>query len=700
MSYRLDNRVALENDAPRADIVEKVTGRAKYTADQYLPNMMWAAYIRSPAGRAKVKSSDVAAASAVPGVIEIELKKTSGGYHGDRLGHVCAETRLALERAIVALKLRCELSDPRTLLERERTPLEKLNPPENEAEAVEILDRSEVVVEAEYQTQVQTHCCLEPHGVVVDYHGDSATGYASTQSNIGFRDDLAEQLKLKPSQVESHCEYVGGGFGSKFGLGVEGRLAAQLSLKHRRPCRVMCDRKEEQIDTGNRPGSMQYMKLGLTRDGEILGGRIATWGSVGPTGGGQGSDGGGGGGGVNNPSRYKFGTIAKTHEDVTLNGGYPTAMRAPGHPQAMFAIELMMDLMAESVGKDPVRFRIQNEKNWTRREMLEAGSALIGWERRQPGGAGSGALKRGYGVGAADWWNSPGEATIAINVYRDGTLEVLSGAQDIGMGYRTLLRDIVAAQIGVSHALVEVKVGQGDLPPGPASGGSVTSRFTAPRAFVASDMARNAVLKLVAKEWGVVDFSDLTCEGGWVRHGERSMEWSKACRLMNQNKLSVSTSEQGPYWKDPTQSETVQFAEVEVDTETGVVRVVKVVAIQSVGLAVNRRAIENQICGAVIQGMSYCLFENRILDRNTGAMVNANMDMYKIAGPLDVPEIVPIIWQPKGDRSVNSVGEPPVIPTAGAIATAVANAIGAQVRSLPITPDKVLAAISQREANR
>ena len=169
---------------------------------------------------------------------------------------------------------------------------------------------------------------------------------------------------------------------------------------------------------------------------------------------------------------------------------------------------------------------------------------------------------------------------------------------------------------------------------------------------------------------------------------------------MNQDRLSVSTSEQGPYWKEPTQSEAVQFADVIVDVETGIVRVQKIVAIQSVGLPVNRRSIENQICGAVIQGMSYCLFENRILDRQTGTQVNANMDMYKIAGPVDIPEIVPIIWKPDREVGVNSVGEPPVIPTAGAIATAVANAIGAQVRSLPITPDKVLAAIARQEVKR
>jgi xanthine dehydrogenase YagR molybdenum-binding subunit len=139
----------------------------------------------------------------------------------------------------------------------------------------------------------------------------------------------------------------------------------------------------------------------------------------------------------------------------------------------------------------------------------------------------------------------------------------------------------------------------------------------------------------------------------------------------------------------------VQFAEVDVDTETGIVRVRRIVALQEVGKAVNRNTVENQITGGVIQGLSFALFENRILDRHAGAMLNANMDLYKIAGPQDIPEIIPIIWQSQDNPSVNALGEPPVIPTPGAIGCAVANAIGVPVRSMPIVPAKVLAALGK-----
>jgi xanthine dehydrogenase YagR molybdenum-binding subunit len=705
MTYRKDNRVALENDAPRLDIVEKVTGTARYTTDYYLPKMLWAAYIMSDYGNARLQKSNVDTARAVKGVLEVKIEKEKGQYHGDRLGHICAESRQALEEALAALDPKFETDSPKTRLEDERTALNKLKPPENEGKAKESYDKSlpeaekalkesDVVAQAEFQTQVQTHVALEPHGCIVDYRGDSAVAYGSTQSNVAFRKDLARELKLRPDQVEFHCEYVGGGFGAKFGCDSEGKLAAKMSKKFKRPCRAIRTRKEEHLDTGNRPGSIQHMQVGLARDGKIRGAKIATWGSVGPTGSGQSSGGGGGDGGVRNPSRYNFGKVAKLHENVSLNSGYPRAMRAPGNPQAMFAIELMMDHLAQQIGMDPLEFRLLNETSDVRREMLKVGAEMIGWADRKQKNSAPGPIKRGLGIGVGDWGNGKGKAAIAVNVYRNGTVEVLSGAQDIGMGYRTMIGDVVRTHLGLPRELLVVKVGRADYPEGPASGGSTTSRATAPKAFLAADMARDGVKKLVAKEWGIEDASDIKLDGGVFKAKDKTMEWNKACRLMMDDHLSFTANEDGDYWKKPTGSEAVQFADVSVDTETGIIRVNKVVALQNVGLPVNRNTIENQITGAVIQGISFCLFEDRILNRQTGAMVNPNMEMYKIAGPMEVPEIVPVIWREDREVSVNSLGEPPVVPTAGAIATAVANAIGAQVRSMPLTPDKVLAAIA------
>ncbi len=691
-----NNRVALENDGVRLDIVEKVTGRAKYTADQYPPNMLWAAYIRSPRGLGKIENCDVDAAKAVQGVLEVELTKREGRYHGDRLGWICAESRQALDDAMATLQLDFEHDRPRARLDAERSKAEAHKPPDNAGAADAVLKNADVVHDTTYSTQVQTHCCLEPHGAVVHFQGDKAIAWGSTQGTFSMRDEIAEALGLKPDQVEFHCEYIGGGFGSKFGAGAEGTLAARMSKKYGKPVRVMCNRKEEQLDTGNRPGSVQQMKIGASKEGKLLGGRVWTWGSVGPAAAGA-TGGGGGGGGVRNPGRYRFGTVGKSHEDVNLNAGYPRAMRAPGHPPGQFAVEMMMDALADKLGMDAVQFRLLNDDNANRRNMLTEGAKRFGWdEKRKAAGTQKGAKKRGVGVGVGDWGNGKGNATITINLYRNGTVEVLSGSQDIGQGFRTLLADITHTHLGLPREKVVVKVGSSSLPPGPGSGGSVTSRTVAPKVFNCCDLAKAAILKVVGTEWNV-EPGTLKYDAGKITVAEKTIDWDAACKLMAQEPLTVTTSEDGTYWKDPTGSEAVQFVEVEVDIETGIVRVIDVLAMQEVGLPINRNTIENQICGAVIQGMSYALFEDRILDRKTGTMVNANMDMYKIAGPMDIPRITPVIWRSREDAGVNSLGEPPIVPTTGAIACAVANAIGVQVRDLPMTPDRVLKALAEKD---
>jgi xanthine dehydrogenase YagR molybdenum-binding subunit len=687
VTYRKDNRVAYENDALRLDIVEKVTGRAKFTTDYYPKGMLWAGYVRCPYGSAVLTSHDRGAALAVPGVLDVAITRTEGRYAGDRLGHLCAESRLAYDEGMAALSLKFKAQTPKTDPDAEKTPLGKVEPPDNAGEVAEVLAGCDAVIETTYRTQVQTHCCMEPHIGLVDFQGDHAIAWGSTQGTFSFRDELTGPLGLKKHEIEFHCEYVGGGFGSKFGAGAEGDLAARMSRKFGRPCRVGLSRKEEQLDSGNRPGSVQYMKVGANNDGKLAAARVHVWGVVGPS---------GGGGGAKNPSRYHFGKVARTSEDVHLNAGFPRAMRAPGRPQGMFAVEMMMDEMAAKLGIDPLTFRLKNDPHETRRAMLKAGAELIGWDRRTPDGAGDGPVKRGLGVAAGDWGNSAGGATVTVEVYPDGTVVALSGSQDIGTGFRTMLGDCVLHQMGLPRKWLKVRVGSSALPPGPASGGSVTSRFVAPKALGAAEQAKRAVLKLVAEEWQT-DTGGLSITDGVVRNGAREMSWADACRLISDDRLTFSVSQDGPYRTQPTDSDAVQFAEVEVDTETGVVRVVKIVALQDMGQPVNRHTAENQITGAVIQGLSFALFENRILDPTLGAMVNPDMEFYKIAGPMDVPEIVPVFWISRKDVSVNSLGEPPVIPTPGAIGCAVANAIGARVRTMPITPARVLEALGGME---
>jgi xanthine dehydrogenase YagR molybdenum-binding subunit len=285
---------------------------------------------------------------------------------------------------------------------------------------------------------------------------------------------------------------------------------------------------------------------------------------------------------------------------------------------------------------------------------------------------------------------------VQVDVYPNGVVEARSGSQDIGTGFRSLIRDCVAHELHIPGTAVTPLVGVSTYPPGPASGGSVTSRMVAPRALGAAQQARRAMIRRVADAWACAPEHVTISDGVFAGPGGKSLAWAAACRLITDDRITFSESTDDEFWRNPTGSDAVQFAEVTVDVETGIVRVAKIVAIQDVGQAVNRITSENQICGAVIQGMSFALFEDRILNRQTGAMVNPNMEMYKIAGPVDVPEIEPILWTSRDDAGVNSLGEPPVVPTAGAIGCAVANAIGVPIRRIPITPRVVLDAIGGR----
>jgi len=681
-----NDKVAMDGETSRLDAIAKVTGAAKYSMDRVEGRPLVAAFVRCPWGRADFLSADVEAAKKIPGVVEVDVQGQVGGtftYNGANAGHMAAESVASLQRGMQALNAQWKRLDALCDLNAARPEWPRLSADE-QARVDAALAGADFVLDAVYSTQVQTHSALETHGGRVDYLGDRAVVYGSTQSNFGFRDGLKQALGLGDNAVEMHCEHVGGGFGAKFGPGKEGLLAATLSKKFNRPCVVFCNRREEHLDTGNRPSSRQRFRLGVRKDGVIVGGCVQTLGGVGV----------GGGGGVGG-QRYDFGDLVRQHADVAFNAGGPRAFRAPGNPQAMFGVELAMEEMAAGIGMDALELRRRRDPSESRRKMLDRGAELIGWSRRVATGLQKGSLRRGFGVGVTDWPNIITRAEAEVVIHPDGTVEARSGTQDIGQGQRTTMAVVAAHHLGVPLAFVESKVGTTDLPIGPASGGSMTAPNTAP-AMIGAAMDVQAQLLSAVGESQKVDSSELQVRGGRIYHADKVIaEWKEACRALSGAITGRGRFDRGhqDHHGDAGNSEGAQFVELLVDTETGVLRIVRVVAIQACGRVVCRKTAESQIIGGVIQGVSYAMFEDRILDRQTAAMVNPNLEMYKIAGARDIPEIIPVLWD-EGATGVRSLGEPPTIPTSGAIAAALFNAIGAPVRSLPLTPDKVLAALS------
>ncbi|MCA9300330.1 MAG: xanthine dehydrogenase family protein molybdopterin-binding subunit, partial [Phycisphaerales bacterium] len=302
---------------------------------------------------------------------------------------------------------------------------------------------------------------------------------------------------------------------------------------------------------------------------------------------------------------------------------------------------------------------------------------------------------RGFGVGSTDWPRYPALSEAEVVIHADGSVEVRTGSQDIGTGQRTVMGTIAARGLGVPLDRVKVRIGSSTLPTAPGSGGSVTSSNTAPSMAEAATDAKNQFLSAVADQLGE-DASDLDVVDDQVLiKGRPAMSFRDACRRMGRDHLTGrgARTRDSVRNDDPNDGHSmgVQFVDLRVDTETGLIKVDRIVAIQSCGMVVNRKTAESQIIGAVIQGLSYALFEEKVLDRNTGAMVNPNLEWYRIAGAADMPHIEPVLWS-EGQTGVRPLGEPPTIPTSGAIACAVFNAIGAPVRDLPLRPDRVLAA--------
>ncbi|RMG10719.1 MAG: xanthine dehydrogenase family protein molybdopterin-binding subunit [Planctomycetota bacterium] len=694
---------------PRLEARLKVTGAARYTADQRLPGMIFAGAVRSPHAHARVRRLDLSRAKKLPGVLYSEAyPQREVRYAGQAVAALAAESEQVLDDALALVEVDYEvlphvvrtedaLAEDAPAVAGRRNVRQGRGMRRGSLRRVEEAHaRADVVLTREYRTQVQTHTCLEPHGSVARWEGDRLTVWASTQATFAFRQTLARALGISAAQVEVITEHMGGGFGSKFGADAWDVFAARAARATGRPCFFMLDRRAEHLVAGNRPDSIQRCTFSVRRDGKLLGAQVTSHGTAGL----------GRGAGVLNPAIYAFEATYSDQYDVLTHAGSARAFRAPRHPQGVFALEGMLDELAEAIGMDPLELRRKNDPHPVRQAQYDVGAEAIGWSRRKPSGSSPGPLKRGLGVAAARWAHNarPGTA-VRCRIGRDGSVLVANGSQDIGTGTRTILAQIVAEELGLPLAAVEVRLGRTRDPYGHGSGGSVTAPSIAPPARRAAYACRQRLLAAVAAALGC-EAESLSLREGRVHGAERELSFAAACGLLPTESIEA-TATGGPedmsYPSFTREVAGVQFAEVEVDAELGTVRVVKVVAVQDCGLVANPLLARSQINGGVLQGISYALHEERILDARTGDMLNANLLDYKILGAREVPEIVAIPFSVANGRTstgMSSLGEPPTVPTAGAVANAVANAIGARVRSLPITPEKVLAAIAEAERTR
>ena len=690
----------------RLDGPDKVTGRAKYTFDISRPGMLYGRIVRSPHPHARIVSIDLSAAQKAPGV-KVALawrdpanpQRNTVMYQGDEVAAVAADTEEHAIDAARMVKVDYEVLPHLTGVDQAlagNAPVVFNGGNTRQGAAQESGDlaagfkQAAHVVEETYSTHVITHVCLESHGAVCEWDGDNLTAWVSTQGISAAREGFASGLGIPQANVRVITHFMGGGFGSKMAPDAQGLICARLAKEAKAPVKLMLDRKEEHLATGNRPSATARVKAGVTADGMLTAFEGDSWGTGGA----------GAAAGFPLPYIYQFPNRRRTHKDVYINTGQQRPMRAPGHPQGSFITEVMMEELADRVKMDPVEFRIKNlppeAPNAMWRSYLKRGATEFGWDKRHPTGDSTpGPIKTGMGV-AVNTWGGGGRGSQAhCEISSDGVVVVRIGTQDLGTGTRTMIAVIAADTLGLQPAAIRPEIGDTMYPISGASGGSTTAAGVSPAVRIATVNALDALKEKVAPTLGV-EAAALVATNGRIQVKDtpsKGVSWADACKLVGTQPISVDGT-----WQPGLSSVTtsgVQFAEVAVDIETGIVKVKRVLVVQDCGLVVSRLTAESQVYGGVIGSLNFALFEDRILDRNTGQMVNPNMEWYLLAGMSDVPKI-DVILADQPERGVIGIGEPPTVSTAAAITNAVRNAIGVTVRSLPLTPAKILQTLSQQ----
>jgi xanthine dehydrogenase YagR molybdenum-binding subunit len=734
---------------PRIDGPSKSTGKAKYSFDVNRPGMLHGMILRCPLPHAKVKSIDISAAEKMPGVKATLVLAPVGKelyFAGDEVAALAADTEEHAHDALRAIKVEYE---PMDYFVREEDALKNPNkktvpgggtgnsiPGGKEYSKGNVEDafkKADAVVTGTYGIAVICHQCLESHGLVAEWGQDGGlTVWASTQATVSVANALAQRFNIPPTKVNCLTPHMGGGYGSKFGPGVEGFTAAELARIANAPVKLLLPRDDEITTAGNRPSVYGTVKIAGTREGRITAFEVDCYGTSGYVGGAT----------VNFgllPYVYQdsIPNIHRKHDVVRVNAGRAQAMRAPGHPQSCLLTESAVDDLCAKLGLEPMRFRLENLPDndlavelaaplaWggIRRTVyvdeIQRAARLCGWyEKWHPPGADKGPIKRGIGMALHTWGgNAQGgppnnEATVIIS--RDGTVTVESSTQDLGTGQRTISAIVTAEILGLEVADIVVNIGNNRYGHSGGSGGSTTLPSQAPATLRAATAARDDLFAKVAKKVEA-DPKNLTIEPPSVDAKtkkpvsmkivdtvtKKSWEWKEFCAKLGMEEAKgkgdwnydMSTQEENANVSS-IQVGGVQVAEVLVDTETGVVKVVHFVAVQDCGMIINKLACESQVAGGVIMGLNYALFEERIMDRATGRQVNPDMEFYKLGGLRDMPKItVEMVDMP--ERGVIGIGEPPTVSTAAAISNAVFNAIGVRVPIMPLTPQRVLDALAK-----
>jgi xanthine dehydrogenase YagR molybdenum-binding subunit len=681
---------------PRGDGLARARGEARYTADLQFPGMLHAAVLRSPYAHAHVARIDLSPALAAPGVRgaigpgDAPELETHCEYQGAAVAAVCADTFEEARAAVALIDVEWKQLEPRLDAEEAVAHGELLEPPRrnDRGDFERGLGEADAVVEATYTTQTVLHNSMETHQAICRWEGDVLEVYISTQYVWGIRQAVADALDLPADKVRVVCEYMGGGFGSKNSPGEYTFVAAELARRTGRPVRCALTRREEHVAAGNRNSTIQRITIGARTDGRLtaLGGEFVN--AVGASGWNSMTEG---------PMvmLYDCANLRTTTWGAKLNLPPAKAFRAPGFVEGTFALECAIDVLAGKLEIDPLELRRRNHADrdpggsseYSSKNLLECyRRAEPHWERRHEVRSRSTmTVKRGVGMASQVWYGGGGPPSYAwIRVGSDACATVVTAMQDVGTGTKTTMAMVAAEELGIP--VEDVTVAVGDSLRGPyatLSAGSSTTPSIAPAVRAAAADARRQIEEMAEQRYGkgrAFDLRELLSVLG------NSQILGKGSRGPNPAGMTVLTFG-------------VQVAEVAVDVETGEVTVDRIAAIHDVGRVINPLGASSQIEGGIIQGIGHTLSERRLVDPGSGEILTTSLDAYKLPTIADVPEIVTELVDEPDPQLTNlgakGIGEPPIIPVAAAIANAIRDATGADIRSLPISREEMLRALAE-----
>ncbi len=692
----------------RIDGPDKVSGKAKYTYDINRPGMLFGKVLRSPHAHARIVSIDISAAEKMPGVAGIRVIQGPGTeiqWALDEIAIVAAVDEPTAEDAARAIKIVYEVL-PHVVNERdlEKVPAANRRPPteQTKGDPAAAFSTAEVILEDTYGNDVITHCCLETHGLVTEWEGENnVLLHPSTQSVSSLGGEMARALQLPAGNVHVRMDHIGGGFGSKFPVDRWGLEATRLSKTlGGRPIKLMLERDAELAVAGTRPSAYARVKVGAKRDGTLVAWESESWGSGGVAGTGM----------PPYPYVWQFANQRTRHHSISTNNGPQRAWRAPNHPQACLVTMGALEDLAAKLQMDPLDFVLKNiemtgvRANIYRDELLKA-AEMIEWKKlwrpRGEGAVGStSTVKRGLGLSLHTWGGGGHASDCDLTIHPDGSVEIRMGSQDLGTGTRTVIQIVVAESLGLPQNQVKVLIGDNKYPPSGSSGGSTTVGGISASSRRASIDALNALFEKVAPALEATS-AELEAVDGQIRVASaptRQMSWKQACAKLGTQPLTTRGKHPGRETLTSAGVGGVQMADVLVDIETGIVKMNNFVAVQDCGLVMDMKTAESQVYGAMIMGVCFSLYEEKIMDNQTGRMLNPNMEFYKLAGLADIGTFKVHMMTGKGydERGPIGLGEPPTVSPGAAIANAVANAIGVRVGTIPLTPDRVLAALARK----